>query len=375
MSGITLPITWDQATDNAFGALTATNNGALTDIYTPYNAGIIQDVSASTIGSDPPVSSTINCFVSPDVGTLSVPDISANYNLQIGQSQNQSQESLSYDNIFDVILSLADSVAFLNAFTVSGLALGLPSGVSDQLANGASCTFSSIANDAVDLVLQKIINEATDASGHTAAQFLGESLNKVLSNYNISAFRTAFLTQINSVAQLTPSDITLGLEVDSGVVNIDVPSSSQSVVSTCYGGVPGGENSKKLINQIDLTHLNAYADSLNNTINTSAFPAVPGDQIVFGLKNQTPFVTIRYNAVNSSAPTRPSTLNLDWQPVIAGYEYGPAPTYNISDNAWTLAFRITLSGEGVSYTVSTTGAAAGTGLLPTQAWIDQGNGT
>lgn len=377
MSGVILQFDWDQATDNASGALTATNDGALTNIYTPYNAGIIQDVSAGTIGSDPPVSSTINCFVSPDAGTLQVPQIVANYSLVIGQSQNQSQESLDYDNIFDISLNLADSVAFLNAFTVAGLATGLPSGVTDQLANGATCVFTSAADDAADEVLKKIVNQAIDASGHIAAEFLGESINSVLANYNVTTFRDAFLTQINSVALLTPADITLGLEVDSGMVTVDVSGSSRSVVDDCYGvdSNTGVARSRKLINQIDLPHLNAYADPSNNTINTTAFPAIPGDQMVFGLKNQTPQVTISYNPDASSAPNRPAALTADWQSVTTGSSYGAAPVYNITDNAWTMAFRITLGGSGASYPVSTTGAAAGTALLPTQAWIDQGYGS
>jgi len=368
-----LPPAWDTTTQLADQGPPPTgiaqgaqiNSAPAAALYVPQYAGIVASSEESTIGQDPAVNSEINCFVTSNVGVLTVSDASATYNITISQNQNQSQESLAYDNIFDITLTSAESIKFLNGFTVSGLNLNLPENNLDQLSGTATCNFNT--NDVVDAVLQKVLTDATDASGNTPADFLGITLNQLLTNYTVSSFRDAFLATINSVADLNQADLVVNIDQGSGTVVLDVSASSQSVANVCYNG----QSTEKLINQIDIPHLNAYADPSNNTIKTIAFPAIPGDTFVFGLKSTAPEVNFHYNkatsdASNDGAANNSESLDLAWQSV-QGNE-----GYHVYDSAWTLAFRMKMGGTGTTYPVSTSGAANFTALLPTSEWSAYG---
>jgi hypothetical protein len=347
-TGWVLPIsaqlnpTWDQT--NGYSA----NGGSMVShndsYYIPYNAGIVQDISSYPTE----LNAKTKCFVSANVGDLVVTDVSATYNVTLSDNQTLTQVSLAYDNILDYTLSEADSIAFLNSFSVSGLKLSLPQGTADQAAAGATCSFST--NGGVVPILEAVLTSATDASGDVAASFLAKTLNHVLMLAQVDedadkVFTTAYVSAVNGLNDLSggpninPSDIDLGIDVSSSVVTIDANSSANTVGTKCYGVVNNNDGAQALINQIDTDHINAYASTTTDTINTTAFPGLPGDQFVFGLLNNAPQVRFLYNKATSSAPNDAASLNLPF----LEFTTDPAGTCPIRDNNWVLAFRITLS--------------------------------
>ena len=331
--------TWTAPAESAYGASTASQESFKT--YVPSNAGVIQDISAATIENG-----STKCFVSAGLGTLVVTDASATYNVEITDNQTLSQVSLAYDNILDYTLSTADSETFLNAFTTSGFKLGLPTGINDQFAAGATCVFNGSATG-VAAVLENVITNATDASGDTAALFLADTLNAVLSGISTASFKTEYIRDVNPAVTvaLRDEDLAFGIDVSSSVVTVNAASSA-GTVSTCYDAT----NANLLVNQVDIAHINAYKSSTVNGLSISAFPGLAGDQFVFGLKSDAPQVRFLYNKATSSAPNDLPSLDLPFGEFTAR----DGSSYSIRDNNWVLAFRVTLTDR----TLSTAGYAA-----------------
>jgi hypothetical protein len=319
---------WIAPAESAYGVSQASQESFKT--YVPYHTGIIQDISATTI-----VNGATKCFVSANLGTLVVLDASATYNVTISDNQTLSQVSLAYDNILDFTLNEGDSVSFLNAFTTSGFKLGLPTGVNDQFAAGATCAFNGSAAGVAD-VLANIITNATDASGDTAALFLADTLNAVLTGISTGLFKDEYIRDVNPAVTvaLRDEDLALGIDVSSSVVTIDAVSSAGSV-TTCYDA----NNANLLVNQVDSAHINAYKSDSTNGMTISAFPGLAGDQFVFGLKSEAPQVRFLYNKATSSAPNDLASLDLPFGEFTAR----SGSSYAIRDNNWVLAFRVTLS--------------------------------
>lgn len=334
-TGWLLPGTWEQVNGFAASGLVST---ALpqTSYYIPANAGVIQDIS----GFPTELNASTKCFVSAQVGELLV-DVSATYNVTLSDNQTLTQVSLAYDNILDYTLGQSDSIAFLKAFDVSGLKLSLPNGVADQGAAGATCVFDV---ERVRTVLESVVASATDVSGNKANQFLAETLNTVLAQVNKGAFTTEYAALANGDGTGGPNinlaDIALGVDVSSSVVNIDAATSTTNIGTTCYGAV----GAQALINQIDVAHINAYKSNTTDTITTTSFPGLVGDQFVFGLRNNAPDVHFSYNKTTSSAPNDVGALDYDWRTFMTNV----STTCPVKDNNWTLAFRLTLTKNGAS---------------------------
>jgi hypothetical protein len=352
---------WDQST--GVSASGTTSNASHSDsYYIPYNAGIVQDISSYPTE----LNAKTKCFVSANVGDLVVTDVSATYNVTLSDNQTLTQVSLAYDNILDYTLSEADSIAFLNAFSVSGLKLSLPQGTADQAAAGATCSY----NGGAISILETVLASATDASGDTAAAFLAHTLNHVLMLAQVDedankVFTTAYVSEVNGLNDLSggpninPSDIDLGIDVSSSVVTIDTNASAGSVGDKCYGVVGNNNGAQALINQIDTDHINAYASTTTDTIKTTSFPGLPGDQFVFGLKNNAPQVRFLYNKATSSAPNDAASLDLPF----LEFTTNPAGTCPIRDNNWTLAFRLTMSKKANGEAGVATGLGSGEYLV------------
>jgi len=353
-TGWLAPVTWDQAAGAAaVGASTALPQNTF---YVPTHAGVIQDIS----GYPTELNATTKCFVSAEVGELLV-DVSANYNVTLTDNQTLTQVSLAYDNILDYTLGQADSIAFLNAFSVAGIKLQLPNGLNDQQAAGATCGFGV---EPVRNLMETVLNSATDPSGNKAHEFLAETLNAVLAQVNESTFTSTYATLANGDGTGGPNinlaDIALGVDVSSSVVTIDANTSATNIGSVCYGTV----GAQALINQIDVNHINAYKSDTTDTITTTAFPGLVGDQFVFGLRNNAPQVEFTYNKATSSAPNDLGALNYDWR-VFRTDSVSACP---VKDNNWTLAFRLTLtknasSAAGVQAVTGTGAYGVGAGGL------------
>jgi broad specificity polyphosphatase/5'/3'-nucleotidase SurE len=108
------------------------------EAFNPHNAGQIADISGSGVNA------STNLFVSPTVGALTLTE-SGTYNVSVSNNYELDSVSQAYDDIFDFTLSVADSIALLNAFTVGGTSNGLNVNMPDpytvQTNNGATCTF------------------------------------------------------------------------------------------------------------------------------------------------------------------------------------------------------------------------------------------
>ena len=348
-TGWSAPITWDPAIG---GSAFQQSQAYPTDTYyVPYHSGIIQDIS----GYPTEQNVSTKCFVSAQVGDLQV-DISATYNVTLSDNQNLTQVSLAYDNILDYTLGQTDSVAFLNAFTVEGIKLSLPNPHQDQQAAGATCTFDV---EQVRTLLQNVVLNAQDASGDTAALFLADTLNAVLAQVNEETFTSTYNTYANGDSNSGPNinlaDIALGVDVSSSVVTIDAGASTTTIGSVCYGTA----GAQALINQIDIDHVNAYKSTNTDTITTTSFPGLVGDQFVFGLRNNAPQVEFYYNKVTSSAPNDADSLNSPWLTFRTD-----GSVNSVKDNTWTLAFRLTLTKNGSSAAgvQTVTGSGTYTGL-------------
>lgn len=320
--------TWTAPAESAYGASTASQVSFQT--YEPTNAGIIQDISAATVENG-----ATKCFVSSGLGTLTVADASANYNVTISDNQTLEQVSLAYDNILDYTLSPVDSATFLNNFIATGFKLSLPTGVNTQYDAGARIVFTGTPSLESLQLLSQIVNGAVDASGDTAALFLADTLNAVLAGISTSSFQTEYLSSVNTVAvDLRNEDIALGIDVSSSVVTLDTGTSVLTIATTCYSDT----HSNSLVNQVDSAHINAYQSTTTNGMTIQAFPGLTGDQFVFGLKSTAPQVRFTYNKATSSAPNDLASLDLPFGEVTAS----DAGNYSIRDNNWVLAFRVTL---------------------------------
>jgi len=331
--------------------------------FNPNNAGIIADISGATLNA------STNLFISPTVGALTLTE-SGTYNVTVSNNYELDLISKTYDDIFDYTLNVADSIALLNCFTVGGTSNGLnvnmPSPFTKQTTNGATCTFdvSAVVN-----TLTSVLATAVDASGSTTKQFLTANLNQFLSNVNMASFTDSYLlTSINTdlSAGISSGDVTLGMDVSSGVVVYDASGAVDSIGSACFGNTA----CESLINQVDLAHLLAYQNTTGNLnyLKTTALPALKGDQIVFVLHTDTPVVTMSYNKATSSAPSDPISLNAAWGTFSA--------SSSGTDNSYYCAFRLTLGGAGSSQAGAPTGAvpnagtafAVGTGALKASTW-------
>ena len=319
--------------------------------YTPYNAGIIQDISSYPTE----LNASTKCFVSAGLGDLLV-DASATYNVTLTDNQTLTQVSLAYDNIFDYSLSNTDSLKFLNAFEVNGIKLSLPEGKEDQAAAGATCTFDISAFGVADLLKTVLLN-ATDASGDVASRFLADTLNAVLVQIEQVGFGNAYESLANGITDasggpyINLNDIALGVDVSSSVVTINTTSSVATIGSKCYDGT----NAQALVNQIDVAHINAYKSNTTDTMSITSFPGLPGDQFVFGLKSDAPQVRFLFNKATSSAPNDLASLDLNW----LEFQTDATGSQSVRDNNWVLAFRITVtrdanSGPGVATIVNDT---------------------
>ena len=107
----------------------------------------------------------------------------------------------------------------------------------------------------------------------------------------------------------------------------------------CYGTT----GAQALINQIDIEHVNAYKSTDTDTITTTSFPGLVGDQFVFGLRNNAPQVEFYYNKATSIAPNDAESLNSPWLTFRTD-----SGVNSVKDNTWTLAFRLTLTKNGSS---------------------------
>jgi hypothetical protein len=333
--------------------------------FNPNNAGIITDLSGATLNA------STNLFVSPTVGQMNLTE-SGTYNVTVSNNYDLDLVMKAYDDIFDYTLSVADSIALLNCFTVGGTSNGLnvnmPSPFTKQTTNGATCTFdvSGVVN-----TLTSVLAAATDASASTVKQFLTANLNQFLNNISIKtmqSFSDSYLTLINTdlSAGISDGDVTLGIDVSSGVVVYDASGAVTSIGSACFGNTA----CESLINQVDLAHLLAYQNTTGNLnyLKTTALPALKGDQLVFVLQTDTPVVTMSYNKATSSAPSDPISLNAAWSTISA--------SSSGTDFSYYCAFRLTLGGAGSSQAGAPTGAvpnagtafAVGTGALKASTW-------
>jgi len=332
------------------------------EAFNPHNAGQIADISGSGLNA------STNLFVSPTVGALTLTE-SGTYNVSVSNNYELEAVSQAYDDIFDYTLSVADSMALLNAFTVGGSSNGLNVNMPDpntvQTANGATCTFNVAS---VATTLTNVLASAKDASNSTVTQFLTDNLNQFLSNISLGTFRNSYLTSninIDLSAGISDGDITLGVDVSSGVVVYDASAGVTSIATACFSNAA----CSSLINQVDLTHLLAYQKTTGNLnyLKTTAFPALKGDQLVFVLQTDTPYVTLSYNKATSSAPSDPISLNAAFGTFSA--------TSSGTDYTYACAFRLTLGGASTVAGLPTgsvpnagTAFSVGVGALKASTW-------
>jgi len=332
------------------------------EAFNPYNAGIIADLSGSGVNA------STNLFVSPTSGALTLTE-SGTYNVSVTNNYELDSVVKAYDDIFDFTLSVADSIALLNAFTVGGSSNGLNVNMPDpytvQTANGATCTFDV---SGVVSTLTSVLASATDASNSTVTQFLTANLNQFLSSLNLGTFRNSYLTpniNIDLSAGISDGDITLGVDVSSGVVVYDASAGVTSIATACFSNAA----CSSLINQVDLTHLLAYQNTTGNLnyLKTTAFPALKGDQLVFVLQTDTPYVTLSYSKATSSAPSDPISLNAAFGTFSA--------TSSGTDYTYACAFRLTLGGASTVAGLPTgevpgagTAFSVGVGALTSSTW-------
>ena len=270
------------------------------------------------------VVSTSSLIVAPGYGDL-VTTNTAVYNTTVTTDQSEQIVTLPYDEIFDITLNEADSETFLNAFDISGLKLELPVGSSTQSAGGATAVFrdSSCAE-----VLTNILTLSENSTTQTVVQYLTGKVQDKLTALD-ATFGYGFAAEIiNGITEdLDPSLLTFTLT--GPAVSIDVSASIATIGSKCFG------SSSSIVNQINSQRLNAYDVSGTNHLSTSAFPALKGDQFVFGLRISNVNLVISKGTFSSNYMEEPANL---------------AASVTSSIDALICAFRFTLDTGGTAFT-------------------------
>jgi hypothetical protein len=230
-------------------------------------------------------------FVS-EIHTNITPTNSATYHMTV-QAESTDEVSTGFDVMFYKTLDVADSVALLNGFDVSGVKIIK----ADNDAPTATFGTDAIRKEAAVAVLMKAIDgtgtAALDGCGNTMSAFLAHDLNNQLlklfgrvstvggvdSSDNLNNFNTDYeegaAADINS---LIKDDLELIIQVDasSSSVTLDSSSAVHSVDASDNSWDPSGAT--QLLREIPYANLNLY-DSSNN-LTTVSLPLKTGDTIV-----------------------------------------------------------------------------------------------
>jgi hypothetical protein len=288
----------------------------------------------------PSTTSSANCFVAPSICTLNT-SFDASYNVVVSTLQTTESQTITYDRLFHYHLNDAESKTLCQAFTFTGLKTNP---VDATGAQSAACTASfNPAHTGVAVILAKIIEHATDASGNIAADqagtpgYLTGVLNAWISNYAQAYFQSNWLASANKTV-VDNSDLTVDLIDNSGVAKITDLSGS---VTSLSGAFDNG-----LAFQIDGPHLNAYAQT-NSNDGPTFLPGLSGDDIVFGVLTTASTVAMKgYETAASIAANPIQGLSFNDLAAVTG----DAATNAVPTR--TCAFKVTLgcaasaAGEG-----------------------------
>jgi len=233
------------------------------------------------------VTSATDVIVAPYVATMDVSP-TATYHLQADDGNTTTPQTLTYDAIFDIPLSRADSAALLNCFASRYFILDRNGGEAAQFAE-----FEAPEGSPGRAVLKKVLQEATivtlatspptgeqarfDAVGQTSQDYLNKQLNAwvngELSQESIQAkYKPSATAEANLLAGLPAAGLLLLVDQESGTVTVDYDLAAANVASTCF--------SAGLAEQIPFSSFSKYAGT-NNDILTAALPLLTGDKLVF----------------------------------------------------------------------------------------------
>jgi hypothetical protein len=230
-------------------------------------------------------------FVS-EFHTKITPTNNATYHMTI-QAESTEEVSTGFDVMFYKTLSVADSVALLNGFDVSGVKIIKADDDTPTATFGTDPT----RKESAVTVLMNAINgtgvAAVDGCGNTMSAFLAHDLNNQLlklfglvstvggtdASDNANNFNTDY--QENSAADLNKlilDDLELIIQVDASSSSVELDSSGavRTVDASNNSWDPSGAT--QLLREIPYANLNLY-DSSNN-LTTVSLPLKTGDTIV-----------------------------------------------------------------------------------------------
>lgn len=219
------------------------------------------------------ITSGSGTYLSNVDGALSFTE-AATYKLTATSGQPETQTT-TYDEVFDLSLTQAETEALLNAFTTSG--------VQQIYANDnitATNTFAAASGSAAFNVLKKAITDGKNANNKKAEEWLKGLLDVwIQANIKKAYGEVDFGAATASNVEAYPTDkLSMAIDSSSGVVTVDAESSATSAANTCFG------TDTTLIKEIPYSNIIKYdSDADNNTISTTALPLVGGDKLLFVL--------------------------------------------------------------------------------------------
>jgi hypothetical protein len=269
-------------------------------------------------------------YLSASDGSLSFSQ-DATYKLSIAAGPAETATT-TFDEVFDLTLTPAQTVSILNAFTTTGVLRIYPQDV-------ITATNSFALGDAAALdVLKTVIETAASASSKTAEQYLKGLLDAwIMSNISTVNGSAEFNLAVASNVESYPTDkLTMAIDASSGNVVIDAVTSAASAASACLAG---DANIVKQIPYATVVKYQTTTEAEDNTIDTTALPLVSGDKLLFVLV--APSQSVSMAPSDSSEPAEDEAMNTN---PLEDAELGAAFTSAQTTPSKRLAFRMTMGG-------------------------------
>jgi len=284
-----------------------------------------------------PIESTTGLYVSSSTADTSVAP-SATYHLEVGGTTSVDNKQLAYDEIFDIELTTdADVVNLLKLMTVANVMLTEDAAAPDA----ATCTsVDDTLNGGAGLgvaVLDTILKTAAKGVNN-AKDYLQYRLNQIVNGSLTGSVNYHGILTSGNINTYVPSDLSVNIDADSGVISID----NASYLAAAKSVATVALNNNDMVNEIPYATLAKYDDGQNGATITR-LPVLLGDQIVFGVKVSDTAISLSPTATTFAAGDqgRP-TGSFGTSPTTADVAGGAD---NFAVTPIVLAFRVTLTGS------------------------------